>query len=43
MRIMDSKKDLRRKELIDRINYDLKNKFNLNSEDFKLAGCLNYF
>ena len=43
MRILDSKKDLRRKELIDRINYDLKNKFNLNSEDFKLAGILIIF
>ena len=43
MRILDSKKDLRRKELIERINYDLKNKFNLDSEDFKLAGVLIIF
>ncbi len=43
MRILDSKKDLRRKELIDRINNDLKNKFNLNDEDFKLAGVLIIF
>ncbi|MEC8074275.1 MAG: MMPL family transporter [Pseudomonadota bacterium] len=43
MRILDSKKDLRRKELIDRINNDLKNKFNLSSEDFKLAGVLIIF
>ena len=43
MRIIDSKKDLRRKELIERINNDLKNKFNLKSEDFKLAGVLIIF
>ncbi len=43
MRILDSKEDLRRKELIDRIKNDLQNKFNLNSEDFKLAGVLIIF
>ena len=43
MRIVDSKKDLRRKELIERINNDLQNKFNLKSEDFKLAGVLIIF
>ncbi|MEL0177388.1 MAG: MMPL family transporter, partial [Pelagibacteraceae bacterium] len=43
MRIIDSKKDLRRKELIERINNDLKNKFNLKNEDFKLAGVLILF
>ena len=43
MRIIDSKKDLRRKELIERINNDLKNKFNLKNEDFKLAGVLIIF
>ncbi len=43
MRILDSKKDLRRKDLIERINNDLKNKFNLKSEDFKLAGVLIIF
>ena len=43
MRIIDSKKDLRRKELITRINNDLKNKFNLKNEDFKLAGVLIIF
>ena len=43
MRILDSKKDIRRKELIEKINYDLKNKFNLGSEDFKLAGVLIIF
>ena len=36
------KKDLR-KDLIERINNDLKNKFNLKSEDFKLAGVLIIF
>ncbi len=43
MRIIDSKKDLRRKELIAKINNDLKNKFNLKNEDFKLAGVLIIF
>ncbi len=43
MRILDSKKDLRRKELIDRINNDLQNKFNLKSDDYKLAGVLIIF
>ena len=43
MRILDSQKDLRRKDLIDRINNDLKNKFNLKSEEFKLAGVLIIF
>jgi len=43
MRIIDSKKDLRRKELITKINNDLKNKFNLKNEDFKLAGVLIIF
>ncbi|MEL0242318.1 MAG: MMPL family transporter [Pelagibacteraceae bacterium] len=43
MRIIDSKKDLRRNEHIERINNDLKNKFNLKNEDFKLAGVLIIF
>ncbi len=43
MRILDSKKDIRRKELIDRINNDLQKKFNLKKEDFKLAGVLIIF
>ena len=43
MRILDSKKDLRRKELIDRINNDLQTKFNLKKDDYKLAGVLIIF
>ncbi len=42
-RILDSKKDIRRKDLIERINNDLKKKFNLKSEEFKLAGVLIIF
>tara|TARA_Y100000590_G_scaffold459106_1_gene615297 strand:- start:2644 stop:5097 length:2454 start_codon:yes stop_codon:yes gene_type:complete len=43
LRILDSKKDLRRNELIKKINYDLENKLNLNSQEFKLAGVLILF
>lgn len=40
MRILDSKKNLRRKELINRIENDLENKLMINKENFKLAGVL---
>ena len=40
MRILDSKPDLRRKELIERIQKDLEEKFNLKNDEFKLAGVL---
>ncbi len=43
MRILDSKEDLRRKELINRIQNDLKTKFNLKENEFKLAGVLIIF
>ncbi len=43
LRIIDSQDDLRRNELIKKINYDLKNKFNLNDDQFKLAGVLILF
>jgi predicted RND superfamily exporter protein len=43
MRILDSKKDLRRKELINRIQNDLRTKFNLKENEFKLAGVLIIF
>ena len=43
LRILDSKKDLRRNELIKKINYDLENKLNLNKDEFKLAGVLILF
>ena len=43
MRIKDSKKDLRRKELINRIQNDLQTKFKINSDEFKLAGILIIF
>jgi len=43
LRILDSKENLRRNELIKKINYDLENKLGLKKEDFKLAGVLILF
>ena len=43
LRIIDSRKDLRRNDLIKKINYDLKNKIGLNEDEFKLAGVLILF
>ena len=43
LRILDSKEDLRRNELIKKINYDLENKLGLNRKEFKLAGVLILF
>ena len=43
LRILDSKEDLRRNELIKKIDYDLKNQLGLNAEEFKLAGVLILF
>jgi len=43
LRIKDSKEGLRRNELINRIEYDLKNKIGLKDEEFKLAGVLILF
>ncbi len=43
LRIIDSQENLRRNDLIKKINYDLKNKFELNEEEFKLAGVLILF
>jgi len=43
LRIVDSKKDLRRNELVKKINYDLENKLGLKKEEFKLAGVLILF
>ena len=40
LRIIDSKENLRRNDLIKKINYDLENKLGLNKNDFKLAGVL---
>jgi len=40
MRVLDSKKDLRRKELIERINADLENKLNLDPSMFTVTGIL---
>ena len=40
LRVLDSQKDLRRKELIEKINSDLKNKLELNEEQFQVAGVL---
>jgi len=43
LRILDSKKDLRRNELIKKIKYDLKNKLGLKTEEFKLVGVFILF
>ena len=43
LRILDSKEDLRRNELIKKIQYDLENEIGLNSNEFKLAGVLILF
>ena len=43
LRILDSKEDLRRNELIKKINYDLENEIGLNKDEFKLAGVLILF
>jgi len=43
LRIIDSQKNLRRNDLINKINYDLKNKLGLEEKDFKLAGVLILF
>jgi uncharacterized protein len=43
LRIIDSQENLRRNDLIKKINYDLKNKIGLNEEEFKLAGVLILF
>ena len=43
LRIIDSQKNLRRNDLIEKINYDLKNKLGLDEKDYKLAGVLILF
>ncbi len=43
LRIIDSQEDLRRNDLINKINFDLKNKFSLEEKDYKLAGVLILF
>ena len=43
LRILDSKEDLRRNELIKKIEYDLENEIGLDSNEFKLAGVLILF
>ncbi len=43
LRIIDSQKDLRRNDLINKINFDLKDKFGLVEKDYKLAGVLILF
>ena len=43
LRVLDSKKNLRRNELIKKINYDLQNKLGLEKEEYKLAGVLILF
>ncbi len=43
LRIIDSQEDLRRNDLINKINFDLKNKYGLEEKDYKLAGVLILF
>ena len=43
LRIIDSQENLRRNELIKKINFDLKNKIGLDEKEFKLAGVLILF
>ena len=43
LRILDSKEDLRRNELIKKINNDLETKLGLKKDEFKLAGVLILF
>ena len=43
LRIIDSQENLRRNDLIKKINYDLKNKIGLEESEFKLAGVLILF
>ena len=43
IRIIDSQENLRRNDLIKKIDYDLKNKFGLKENEFKLAGVLILF
>ena len=43
LRIKDSKEDLKRNDLINKINFDLENKLNLKKNEYKLAGVLILF
>jgi hypothetical protein len=43
LRILDSLKNLRRNDLIKKINFDLENQLNLKRSEFKLAGVLILF
>ena len=43
LRIKDSEKNLRRNDLIKKIEYDLKNEIGLKSDEYKLAGVLILF
>jgi predicted RND superfamily exporter protein len=43
LRIIDSQENLRRNDLINKINFDLKNKIGLEQSEYKLAGVLILF
>tara|TARA_B100002051_G_C16681285_1_gene609961 strand:- start:239 stop:1450 length:1212 start_codon:yes stop_codon:yes gene_type:complete len=43
LRVLDSKENLRRNELIKKINYDLENELGFKKDEFKLAGVLILF
>jgi predicted RND superfamily exporter protein len=43
LRVLDSQEDLRRNDLIKKINFDLENQLGLDRDEFKLAGVLILF
>jgi len=43
LRVLDSQENLRRNDLIKKINFDLENQLGLNRDEFKLAGVLILF
>jgi len=43
LRIIDSQENLRRNDLINKINYDLKNKIGIDEKEYKLGGVLILF
>ena len=43
LRIIDSQENLRRNDLINKINYDLQNELGIEKDDYKLAGVLILF
>jgi hypothetical protein len=42
LRIIDSQENLRRNDLINKINFDLKNKIGLDESEYKLSWSFNF-